>query len=106
MTNREKNLLLMFLEVNKIDNGCVNKMEEVTKKLSKLAYKLGIEDGTPQNKDFIELENDITDLFQVTKDIYFIFGTKANDIIENYDLDWTPKVMEDINKKVNELKVA
>ncbi|MCF2626258.1 hypothetical protein I6E17_08845 [Fusobacterium perfoetens] len=87
MSTREKNLLLLFLEVSKTDNGCTKKWEEVTKKLTKLAYKLGIQDGTPQNRDFIELENDITQLFQMTKDIYFNFGTTAKEIVEEYSLE-------------------
>lgn len=87
MSTREKNLLLMFLELSKSDNGCTKKWEEVTKKLAKLADKLGVQEGTPQNRDFMELENDINQLFQMTKETYFNFGETAKEIIEEYNLE-------------------
>ena len=37
------------------------------------------------------LENEIIELFQMTKETYFNFGENANDVIEEYDLDWTPE---------------
>ena len=94
MTIREKNLLCFFLGVSKADNGCTKQYEKVLGNLSKLADKLGIKNGTPENKDFKELE-----LFEMTKDVYFSFGVNANEVIEEYDLDWTPKVMEEIATK-------
>ena len=45
------------------------------------------------------LENEIIDLFEMTKNMYFDFGLNANEVIEEYDLDWTPKVMEEITEK-------
>lgn len=87
MSTREKNLLLIFLELSKTDNGCTEKWEEVTKKLTKLAYKLGIQGGTPQNRDFMELENDITELFLMTRDMYFNFGATAKEVVEEYKLE-------------------
>lgn len=99
MTIREKNLLCFFLGVSKADNGCTKQYEKVLGNLSKLADKLGIKNGTPENKDFKELESEIIDLFEMTKDVYFSFGVNANEVIEEYDLDWTPKVMEEIATK-------
>lgn len=87
MSTREKNLLLFFLELSKTDNGCTAKVEEVTKKLTNLAYKLGIKDGTPQNRDFMALENEIIELFQMTKETYFNFGTTAKEVVEEYNLE-------------------
>ncbi len=91
MSTREKNLLMYFLGVSKADNGCTKQYEKVLTELTKLAYKLGVKDGTPQNREFMALENEIVELFQMTKDTYFNFGENANDVIEEYDLDWTPE---------------
>lgn len=104
MTTREKNLLIFFLELTSTDDGCTKKWDEVTHKLSKLAYKLGIKDGTPENRDFMELEKDITDLFQMTKERYFNFGEKANEVIEEYDLDWTPLVAKKLEEEYGQMK--
>lgn len=99
MTNREKNLLCFFLGVSKTDNGCTKQYEKVLENLTKLAYKLGVKDGTAENREFMALENEIIDLFEMTKNMYFDFGLNANEVIEEYDLDWTPKVMEEITEK-------
>ena len=50
MTNREKNLLCFFLGVSKTDNGCTKQYEKVLENLTKLAYKLGVKDGTAENR--------------------------------------------------------
>ena len=91
MSTREKNLLMYFLAVSKSDNGCTKQYEKVLTELTKLAYKLGIKDGTPENREFMALENEIIELFQMTKETYFNFGGNANEVIEEYDLDWTPE---------------
>lgn len=91
MSTREKNLLMYFLGVSKADNGCTKQWEKVLTELTKLAYKLGIKDGTPENRDFMALEEEIIKLFQMTKETYFDFGENANEVIEEYDLDWTPE---------------
>ena len=87
MSTREKNLLLMFLELSKNDKGCTEKWEKVTKKLAKVAEGLGIQDGTEENTVFIELESEITELFQMTKDVYFSFGINAKEVVEDYTLE-------------------
>ena len=91
MSTREKNLLMYFLGVSKADNGCTKQWEKVLRELTNLAYKLGIKDGTPENRDFMALEDEIIKLFQMTKETYFDFGENANEVIEEYDLDWTPE---------------
>lgn len=98
MSTREKNLLMYFLGVSKADNGCTKQWEKVLTELTKLAYKLGIKDGTPENRDFMALEEEIIKLFQMTKETYFDFGENANEVIEEYDLDWTPEKTEEIKK--------
>lgn len=101
MSTREKNLILMFLSLNKNDKGCAEKFGSIISKLSDLACKLGIQDGTPENKDFMEIEEDIFDLFDMTKDAYFTFGANANEVVETCDLDWTVEKMEEIRAKAN-----
>lgn len=98
MSIREKNLLMYFLGVSKADNGCTKQYEKVLTELTKLAYKLGIKDGTPQNREFMALENEIIELFQMTKDTYFDFGENANEVLEEYDLDFIPEKAEEIRK--------
>ena len=98
MSTREKNLLLFFLGVSKADNGCTKQYEKVLIELTNLAYKLGIKDGTPQNREFMALENEIIELFQMTKDVYFSFGENAKEVIEEYDLDYKAEKIEKINK--------
>lgn len=98
MSTREKNLLLYFLGVSKADNGCTKQYEKVLTELTKLSYKLGIKDGTPENKEFMALENEIISLFDMTKNIYFDFGANANEVLEEYDLDWTLEKTEEIRK--------
>lgn len=102
MSTREKNLILMFLSLNKNDRGCVEKFESIISKLSKLSDELGIKSKTPQSKAFADLEQDIFDLFDMTKDTYFTFGANANEVIETCDLDWTLEKMEEIRTKANE----
>ena len=104
MSTKEKNLLMYFLEASKTDNGCTKKWEDV-RRLSRLADKLGVKLGTPENREFIELESDIVDLFKMTRDTYFDFGATANEVIETYDLDWTPEKLEEIKAEINK-KVA
>ena len=82
---------MYFLGVSKADNGCTKQWEKVLRELTNLAYKLGIKDGTPENRDFMALEDEIIKLFQMTKETYFDFGENANEVIEEYDLDWTPE---------------
>lgn len=87
MSTREKNLLMYFLGVSKSDNGCTKQYEKVLTELTKLAYRLGIKDGTPQNREFMALENEIVELFQMTKDTYFNFGENAKEVVEEYNLE-------------------
>lgn len=87
MSTREKNLLMYFLGVSKADNGCTRQYEKVLTELTKLAYKLGVKDGTPQNREFMALENEIVELFQMTKDTYFNFGESAKEVVEEYNLE-------------------
>lgn len=105
MSTKEKNLLMYFLEVSKTDNGCTKKWEDVVRRLSRLADKLGVKIGTPENREFIELESDIVDLFKMTRDTYFDFGATANEVIETYDLEWTPVKLEEIKAEIDK-KIA
>lgn len=87
MTARDKNLLLMFLTESGADNGCAEKWEKTIRNLTQLAYKLGIKDGGEQMRYFMELEDELSELFQMTKETYFNFGVTAKEVTEDYNLE-------------------
>lgn len=88
MTIEQKNLLLFFLEQSKNDKGCTNQKFKLLSLLSKLRADLKIQEGTVDNRIFMQLENEVLTLFEVVSRYYFDFGLVANDIVENNNLDW------------------
>lgn len=88
MTTEQKNLLLFFLEQSENDRGCIAQKMKLLSMLTNLKKLLGVEDGTPDNRIFMNLENEVVTLFDMTSRIYFEFGLEANDVVENYDLNW------------------
>lgn len=87
MTTEQKNLLMFFLELNQIDKGCTAQKYQTFKILSKLKKITEEKIGKDEKKNFIELEDAIIKLFEITKRTYFDFGMSANDIDENYILN-------------------
>lgn len=88
MTIEQKNLLLFFLGQSKNDKGCTNQKLIVLSKLRELGNQFGVKEGTPENRVFMELENEITKLFDMTSNHYFDFGLVANEVVENDNLNW------------------
>lgn len=88
MTTEQKNLLLFFLGQSKNDKGCTNQKLILLSKLRELGNQFGIKQGTVENRVFMELENEILTLFDMTSNHYFDFGLVANDVVENDNLNW------------------
>lgn len=88
MTIEQKNLLLFFLGQSKNDKGCTNQKLTLLSKLRELGNQFGVKEGTPENRVFMELENEILKLFDMTSNHYFDFGVVANDVVENDSLNW------------------
>ena len=105
MSTREKNLLMYFLRESRTDKGCTAKYEKVLSIIAELMNDLEAKADSSSNKKILELESEITELFQVTKDTYFDFGANANEVIENRDLDWTPIKVEELSSEEN-IRVA
>lgn len=95
MTIEQKNLLLFFLEKSKNDKGCTIQKMKVLSLLSKLKIELGVKEGTKDNKIFVNLENEVLTLFEMTSKNYFEFGLVANDVVENYQLSWNKEVIDE-----------
>ena len=105
MSTREKNLLMYFLRESRTDKGCTAKYEKILSIITELMNDLEVKADSSSNKKFLELESEITELFQETKDTYFDFGANANEVIENCDLDWTPIKAEELSSEEN-IRVA
>ncbi|WP_047380442.1 hypothetical protein [Cetobacterium sp. ZWU0022] len=88
MTIEQKNLLLFFLGQSKNDKGCTNQKLIALSKLRELGNQFGVKEGTPENRVFMELENEIIKLFDMTSNHYFDFGLVANEVVENDNLNW------------------
>ncbi|MGL5123098.1 MAG: hypothetical protein ACRC6K_02890 [Fusobacteriaceae bacterium] len=88
MTIEQKNLLLFFLEQSENDKGCAKQKTKVLSLLNNLQEKLEIKHGTNEKKIFVNLEDEILNLFSMTSRNYFDFGMFANDIVENDNLEW------------------
>lgn len=88
MTTEQKNLLLFFLGQSKNDKGCTNQKLKVLSKLRELGEQFGVKQGTPENRVFMEIENEILTLFDMTSNHYFDFGVVAGEIVENDNLNW------------------
>ncbi len=105
MSTREKNLLMYFLRESRTDKGCTAKYEKILSIIAELMCELEIKADSEENRKFLELEDNVTKLFQETKDTYFDFGANANEVIENCDLDWTPIKVEELSSEEN-IRVA
>lgn len=88
MTIEQKNLLLFFLGQSKNDKGCTNQKLTVLSKLRELGNQFEVKQGTSENRVFMELENEILKLFDMTSNHYFDFGLVANEVVENDNLNW------------------
>lgn len=98
MTNREKNLVRNFLSLTGLD-------KETTVKEDKAIIKLGeLIDLLPKEykKEGIRLQSDLLEIFDLIKWVYMDYGEKLSQVVEEYDLDWTPKVAEEITREANE----
>lgn len=98
MKKKKKNLLMYFMELTSSDNGCTKQRDKVMKLIAKVQNDLGIQEGTKGVRPFMELENEVVKLFQMTRENYFKYGMVANDIDENYNLEDEEEKVIDVKK--------
>lgn len=106
MTNREKNLVRNFLSLTGLDKETTVKEDEAIRKLGELIDLL----PKDYQKDGVRLQSDLLEIFDLIKWVYMDYGAKLSQVVEEYDLDLTPKVAEEITREArrenNKTKVA
>nr|DAL57721.1 MAG TPA_asm: hypothetical protein [Caudoviricetes sp.] len=102
MTNRDKNLVKIFLTLSGLAKETIKREEEALTTLGNLINYLPAE----KKKEAVRLQSDLDDLFELIKWDYMDYGANLNMILEEYDLDWTPAVMDKINEEVRKENVA
>lgn len=102
MTNRDKNLVKCFLTLSGLAKETTDKEEKAIQILGDLIDSLPAE----KRKEGIRLQSDLVDLFDLIKWNYMGYGANVNEVLEEYDLDWTPAVAEEINREVRKENVA
>ena len=53
-------------------------------------------------KEGIRLQSDLLEIFDLIKWVYMDYGEKLSQVVEEYDLDWTPKVAEEITREASQ----
>ena len=98
MTNRDKNIVNNFLRLTGLDKETSSKEDLIMRKLEEIAELL------PKEKkiEIFRLEDDISNLVDLVKWTYMDYGAKLNEITEEHNLDWTPKVAEEITREASE----
>ena len=94
MTIREKNLVKNFLFLTELDKEETERTGKVFSRIEKIAEKLSEKD----KKECLDLEEEIMSLIDVVKWNYMDYGAKLQEAIEDYDLDWTPETLKEIEK--------
>lgn len=87
MTLEQKNYILGFLEISKINKDLEDFEKEIKDRISDII------DVLPSKEKIkgVELENKLYNFIDLTKYKYFDFGVYADQTLENIDLKWTPK---------------
>lgn len=102
MTNRDKNLIQGFLKLSGLAKETTEREEKVFRVLSNLLESL------PENKrkEGIILQSDLDDLIELIKWNYMGYGANLNEVLEDYNLDWTPAVADEISLEAKKENVA
>ena len=87
MTLEQKNFILGFLEISRINKNLEDLEEEIKDRISVIVDIL----PNKEKVQGIELENKIYNFIDLTKSKYFDFGVSAEKTLENINLKWTPK---------------
>lgn len=87
MTLEQKNFILGFLEISRVNKDLEDFEEEIKDRISTIIDTL----PNKEKVQGIELENKIYNFIDLTKSKYFDFGVYADQTLENIDLKWTPQ---------------
>ena len=98
MTNRDKNLINNFLDLMGINKETSQRENNIMTNLDKLMEYL------PKEKkiEIINLQREISETLDLVKWEYMDYGAKVNEVIDNFDLEWTPETVKEINEKARE----
>lgn len=101
MTNRDKNLINNFLDLMGINKETSQRENNIMTNLDKLMEYL------PKEKkiEIINLQREISETLDLVKWEYMDYGAKVNEVIDNFDLEWTPETVKEINEKAREEKM-
>lgn len=95
MTIKEKNIIKNFLFLTGLDKEESRRKDNIVDKIEKVAEFLPEE----AKKECTDLEGEIMALLDVVKWHYMDYGAKLHEAIEDYDLDWTPEIMKEIESR-------
>lgn len=87
MTLEQKNFILGFLRISKINKELDELEEKTQKEISEIINLLPKE----ERKKGFELENNFVDFAQSVKWHYFDYGIYAEETAEDWNLNWTPQ---------------
>ena len=101
MTNRDKNLINNFLDLMGINKETSQRENNIMTNLDKLMEYL------PKEKkiEIINLQREISETLDLVKWEYMDYGAKVNEVIDNFNLEWTPETVKEINEKAREEKM-
>ena len=101
MTIRDKNLINNFLDLMGINKETSQRENNIMTNLDKLMEYL------PKEKkiEIIKLQREIFETLDLVKWEYMDYGAKVNEVIDNFNLEWTPETVKEINEKAREEKM-
>ena len=95
MTNRDLNLIQGFLKLSGLAKETAEKEENAINVLDSLINSLPDE----RKKEGRKLQSDLDDLFELIKWNYMGYGANINEVLESYDLDWTPNKHQQLERQ-------
>lgn len=98
MTLEQRNLLIGFLAISGLDRENVKEENRVLELVSEIIDLLPKEN----RKKGIILQSDLLDYIANIKWSYLGYGANLYEVIEEWNLDWTPSVAREITKKARE----
>lgn len=96
MTVKEKNIIRNFLFLTGLDTEETKRIDSIISKIEKVAEALPKE----KRKECTDLEGEIMNLLDVVKWNYMDYGARLYEIMEEYELDWTPEKMKELEKSI------
>lgn len=96
MTLEQKNLLMYFIEDSKLDKEVDTLQRSILHQISELSKKL------PTN-EVLDLETDFLDLVALLKHHYFEYGAKAQQVLDDFDLEYQPEILKQTDNKIKQV---